>query len=179
MRTKDVRLNPFHPSCVGIVSSEEYSVALQIYRVNYWQVRIVILLFTCLTVNYWLSFLLKVFMTLCGLLLFFYSRTLCRNVVFHYATGVGAGIALSLLVITYFVQKKVSALYVSFLNNRECFFSVFLWFLKLGFMLVFSWFSKNRISKTTQRLWKNYQKTMNYQKTTRKLPKKTLKTIFV
>jgi hypothetical protein len=46
-------------------------------------------------------------MTVFGLLLFFYAPTLCGNVVFHYTTGVAVGICLSLVVLTYFLQKRV------------------------------------------------------------------------
>ncbi len=62
-------------------------------------------------VNYWL-----VSMTAAGLALFFLAPRLCRNVVFHYATGVGAGVAFSLLVITYFVQKRVGEKCVAYLH---------------------------------------------------------------
>lgn len=47
-------------------------------------------------------------MSLAGALLFYYAPSLCRNVIFHYTTGVGAGILFSLLIVTYFAQKKVS-----------------------------------------------------------------------
>jgi len=49
----------------------------------------------------------QVGMTVGGLLLFVYAPSLCGNVFFHYTTGVGVGICLSLLVLTYFLQKRV------------------------------------------------------------------------
>ncbi len=59
--------------------------ALQIYRVNYW----------------------LAIATLVGLLLFNLSPKLCRNVVFHYASGVTLGMVFSVLIVTYFVQKRL------------------------------------------------------------------------
>ncbi len=59
--------------------------------------------------------LFQVGMTVFGLLLFFYAPTLCGNVVFHYTTGVAVGICLSLVVLTYFLQKRV------ILNNNLIF----------------------------------------------------------
>ena len=38
-KTKDTRLNPFEESCLGVLTTEEYSVTLQQYRVNFWLVR--------------------------------------------------------------------------------------------------------------------------------------------
>merc|ERR1711983_567084 len=48
-----------------------------------------------------------VVMTFIGIALFYYAKELCRNVFFHYTTGVGMGIFLSLIVIIYFIQKRV------------------------------------------------------------------------
>ena len=46
-------------------------------------------------------------MTLAGLALFYYAAALCRNVFFHYTTGVAAGVFLSLMVVSYLIQRKV------------------------------------------------------------------------
>ena len=48
-----------------------------------------------------------VIMTFVGMALFYYAKDLCRNVFFHYTSGVGVGIFLSLVVIIYFIQKRV------------------------------------------------------------------------
>ena len=79
-----MKLNPFLDSCVGVLTENEYSVTLHKYRVNYWQV----------------------VMTFAGIALFWYAPSLCRNVFFHYTTGVAAGVLLSLMLISYFVQRK-------------------------------------------------------------------------
>ena len=84
-KTKDVKLNPFERSCVGILTKEKYSVTLLMYRVNYWLMLV----------------------TSVGIAAFIYAPRLCRNVFFHYMTGIGAGIALSLLVATYFLQRRL------------------------------------------------------------------------
>jgi len=83
-KSKTMRLNPFETSCVGVLSRDEYSLALHKYRVNYWQV----------------------VMTLMGVALFVYAPSLCRNVFFHYTTGVAAGVFLSLVVVSFLIQRK-------------------------------------------------------------------------
>ena len=81
-----IRISTFEPSCVGILTREQYRISLLVKRVDY----------------------ISVIMTFIGLALFYYAKDLCRNVFFHYTTGVGVGIFLSLVVIIYFIQKRVS-----------------------------------------------------------------------
>ena len=81
-----IRISTFEPSCVGILTREQYRISLLVKRVDY----------------------ISVIMTFMGLALFYYAKDLCRNVFFHYTTGVGVGIFLSLVVIIYFIQKRVS-----------------------------------------------------------------------
>ena len=83
-KSKTMRLNPFQTACVGVLSRNEYTLTLHKFRVNYWQV----------------------VMTLAGLALFVYAPSLCRNVFFHYTTGVAAGVFLSLIVISFMVQRR-------------------------------------------------------------------------
>jgi len=83
-KSKTMRLNPFEAACVGVLTREEYTLTLQKFRVNYWQV----------------------VMTLVGLALFVYAPSLCRNAFFHYTTGVAAGVFLSLVVVSYLVQRR-------------------------------------------------------------------------
>ncbi len=92
-KTKNVQLNPFAKSCVGVATKERYSVSLSMYRINYWFV-----LTTCL-----------------GVALYVYAPGLCRNVFFHYTTGVAAGILLSLLALTYIVQRRLRSGWVSWI----------------------------------------------------------------
>jgi len=83
-KAKTLKFSPFERTCAGVLTREEFSISLQIYRVNYWQV----------------------LMTLAGVALFCYAPALCRNVFFHYSTGVTAGVFLSLLLVSYLIQRK-------------------------------------------------------------------------
>jgi hypothetical protein len=85
-KTKTMKMNPFESTCIGILSRDEYTMRLDTRSVNYWHVG----------------------MSLLGIVLFYLAQRLCRNVFFHYTTGVGFGIFLSLIVITFFIQKRVS-----------------------------------------------------------------------
>ena len=82
-----IRISTFEPSCVGILTREQYRISLLVKRVDY----------------------ISVIMTFIGLAVFYYAKDLCRNAFFHYTTGVGMGIFLSLVVIIYFIQKRVSS----------------------------------------------------------------------
>merc|ERR1711963_219161 len=84
-KSQVIRISTFEPSCVGLLSREHYRISLLVKRVDY----------------------IYVIMTFVGLALFYYAKDLCRNVFFHYTTGVGVGIFLSLVVVVYFVQRRV------------------------------------------------------------------------
>ena len=58
-KIKDIKLRPFDKSCVGILTKEAYAVQLQIYRVNYWQVRLMMLFTQYLRNTFVYIFLLK------------------------------------------------------------------------------------------------------------------------
>merc|ERR1712117_676448 len=108
-KTKDVKLNPFERSCVGVLTKEKYSATLLMYRINYW----------------------LVLMTAVGVATFVYSPRLCRNVFFHYTTGIAAGVALSLLVATYFLQKRLRAGWFSWIMacySLSLYFLTSMWF---------------------------------------------------
>jgi len=85
-KAKTVRLNPFENSCVGVLNRNQYTITLHKFRVNYWQVA----------------------MTVIGIGLFLYAPSLCRNAFFHYTTGVGAGVFLSLVLLTFLLQRKLN-----------------------------------------------------------------------
>ena len=97
-----IRISTFEPSCVGILTREQYRISLLVKRVDY----------------------ISVIMTFIGLAVFYYAKDLCRNAFFHYTTGVGMGIFLSLVVIIYFIQKRVSSwltfLLIKFSQNIPC-----------------------------------------------------------
>ena len=50
----------------------------------------------------------QVAMTVIGIGLFLYAPSLCRNAFFHYTTGVGAGVFLSLVLLTFLLQRKLN-----------------------------------------------------------------------
>jgi len=83
-KTQVIRISTFEPSCVGILTRETYRLSLLVKRVDY----------------------VYVIMFFAGIALFYYAKDLCRNVFFHYTTGIGVGIFLSLVVIIYFIQKR-------------------------------------------------------------------------
>ena len=68
---------------------EEFQISLQIYRVNYWQV----------------------LMTIGGAILFYYAPGLSRNVFFHYTTGVAGGVFLSLVLVSFLIQRRFNLRY--------------------------------------------------------------------
>lgn len=84
-RSKDFKLSPFEDICIGVQTSQKYKMTLQWKHVNY-------------------LFLLA---TLAGLVLFCMAPTLCRNTFFHYTTGIGVGLLLSVLLLTFLVQRKL------------------------------------------------------------------------
>ena len=98
-KTQVIKLHTFEPSCVGILTRDAYTISLMIKKVDY----------------------ALVVMTFIGIALFYYAKELCRNVFFHYTTGVGMGIFLSLIVIIYFIQKRVrkSSICRIFLQNSN------------------------------------------------------------
>ena len=121
-KAKTLKFSPFERTCAGVLTREEYSISLQIYRVNYWQVnflsqshqsRFSLLIGNCESPNVsfedlnTISYFIQVLMTIAGLMLFLYAPSLCRNVFFHYTTGVAAGVFLSLVLFSYLIQRKV------------------------------------------------------------------------
>eukprot|EP00095_Tigriopus_kingsejongensis_P000371 maker-scaffold319_size207808-snap-gene-0.27 protein:Tk00371 transcript:maker-scaffold319_size207808-snap-gene-0.27-mRNA-1 annotation:"hypothetical protein DAPPUDRAFT_308237" len=108
-KSKDMKLNPFERTCVGVLTKSNYQVYLQHYRVNYWQV----------------------VMSLAGIALFIYAPKLCRNVFFHYTTGIAAGVLLSLLVITFFIQRKIRTSWMGWIlgvYSLSIYFLTTLWY---------------------------------------------------
>merc|ERR1719471_1633015 len=84
-RSKEFKLSPFENSCVGVQTIEEYTISLHWKHVNY----------------------LMMMLTISGMVLFFMAPTLCRNTFFHYGTGIGVGLLLSVLLLTFLVQRKL------------------------------------------------------------------------
>jgi len=83
-RSKEFKLSPFENTCIGVQTSEGYTISLQWKHVNYMMMAVTIL----------------------GLALFWMSSTLCRNTFFHYTTGISLGLLMSIVLLTYLMQRR-------------------------------------------------------------------------
>ena len=84
-RSKEFKISPFENACVGIQTVEGYTISLQWKHVNYMMLSI----------------------TIAGLTMFMMAPKLCRNTFFHYTTGISVGLLLSLVIMTYLLQRRV------------------------------------------------------------------------
>lgn len=82
-KQKHYRLDPFNQSCIGIDSSDSYTVYLNVMRMDYW----------------------KIFALILGIFLFFSAEKLSQNTLFYYICGVSLGITASFLILIYFISK--------------------------------------------------------------------------
>ena len=80
-----VQISPFESACVGVQTKDGYTLSLQWRHVNYGMV--------CFT--------------FAGLLMFFMAPRLCRNTFFHYTIGISVGLLMSVVILTYLLQRKV------------------------------------------------------------------------
>lgn len=83
-RSKEFKVSPFENICVGVQSKDGFSLSLQWRHVNYGMF--------CFT--------------LAGLVMFFMAPKLCRNTFFHYTTGISVGLLMSIVILTYLVQRR-------------------------------------------------------------------------
>jgi len=83
-RSKDFKMSPFEDICIGVHTNQGYRMTLQWKYVNY----------------------LQVLATLTGLVVFCMAPNLCRNTFFHYTTGISLGLLLSVLVLTFLLQRR-------------------------------------------------------------------------
>ncbi|CAO1399861.1 unnamed protein product [Diamesa serratosioi] len=84
-KKRDIALNPFNQSCVGIETRHEYKVFLNVIQLD----------------------LTKLMLLLGGIILFFSSEKLSRNYLFFYLTGVLLGVFASFLVLIWFCSKLI------------------------------------------------------------------------
>ncbi|XP_023321070.1 nuclear envelope integral membrane protein 1 [Eurytemora carolleeae] len=84
-RAKEFKMSPFQDTVVGVKTTHAYSMTLQTKTVNF-----VMTLFTGL-----------------GIFIFLMAPRLSRNQFFHFTTGISAGILLSVLILTFMVQKRL------------------------------------------------------------------------
>jgi len=83
-RSKEFKISPFEDSCIGVQTSQAYSIAFHWKHVNF----------------------LLVGVAGAGLLLYYMAPTLCRNTFFHYTTGITVGLLASILLVTYLLQRR-------------------------------------------------------------------------
>lgn len=83
-RSKYFKFSTFEDVCVGVHTSQAYKMTLQWMHVNF----------------------VQVIATMVGLCVFCMAPTLCRNTFFHYTTGIGMGLLLSILVLTFLLQRR-------------------------------------------------------------------------
>ena len=69
---------------MGVQTKEGYTLSLQWRHVNYGMFCV----------------------TMAGLAMFFMAPRLCRNTFFHYTTGISVGLLMSIVILTYLVQRK-------------------------------------------------------------------------
>lgn len=84
-KKKLIKIDPFNQTCIGIETAHNYTVNLNMVRID----------------------LGKVILLVVGLLLFFYARTLSQTPLFYYLTGIFVGIFASFLVLVYFSSKLI------------------------------------------------------------------------
>lgn len=82
-KNKNMKLNPFNQSCIGIHSNHEYTVKIGMIHIDYW----------------------KVLMLVAGVLIYLSAAKLSQNVLFYYICGISFGISASFLILIYFISK--------------------------------------------------------------------------
>ncbi|KAL1140876.1 hypothetical protein AAG570_000804 [Ranatra chinensis] len=78
-KKKNIKLNPFNETCIGILTKEYYSVELKVIS--------------------------KAVLFLNGIVLFVSSPKLCNSSLFYYLTGVSFGVCASFLILIYIVSR--------------------------------------------------------------------------
>ncbi|KAG5681156.1 hypothetical protein PVAND_010616 [Polypedilum vanderplanki] len=82
-KKKNVKLNPFNDTCIGIETAQEYIVTIQTIKLD----------------------LLKLGLLIGGLFFFFLSSKLSNNSAFYYLCGILLGVFASVLVLIWFISK--------------------------------------------------------------------------
>ncbi|XP_066147576.1 nuclear envelope integral membrane protein-like [Euwallacea fornicatus] len=82
-KSKNIKLNPFNMSCIGIESRDQYTIYLQVIAMDLWKVLTLVM----------------------GLTLFLSASTLSCNSLFHYICGISLGVCASFLILIYFISK--------------------------------------------------------------------------
>lgn len=84
-KKKQVKMNPFNQTCVGVETAHPYRIRLHLIRVDFWKVASVIV----------------------GIIIFLAANRLSEAPIFYYVGGVLIGILCSLFLIVYYLGKLV------------------------------------------------------------------------
>ncbi|XP_046739234.1 nuclear envelope integral membrane protein 1 isoform X1 [Diprion similis] len=82
-KKKEIKLNPFQQSCIGIDTSHEYRISVKLIGIDFWKVTLLIL----------------------GILVFLLAKKLSYDPIFYYICGITLGITTSLLVFIYLISR--------------------------------------------------------------------------
>ncbi|XP_065079880.1 nuclear envelope integral membrane protein-like [Ochlerotatus camptorhynchus] len=82
-RKRVIKMDPFNQSCIGVVSGEEYTVRLNLIRIDFW----------------------RMILLAAGVFVFLSSAKLSDNSLFYYICGVCLGVFASFLVVVYLASK--------------------------------------------------------------------------
>lgn len=96
-KKRNIKLNPFNQTCIGISTSNEYIVDVK-------QIRLDLTKF-CLLVG--------------GLFLFLLSSKLSKNSAFYYLCGILLGVFASILVLIWFISKLIPKVSSCYLKNSR------------------------------------------------------------
>lgn len=84
-KKRQVRMNPFNQTCVGVETAHPYRIHLHLIRVDFWKV-------ACMAI---------------GIAVFLSATRLSEAPIFYYVGGVAIGILCSIFLIVYYVGKFV------------------------------------------------------------------------
>lgn len=82
-KSKLIKVDPFNQTCVGLETAHNYTIELNLIRIDFW----------------------KVILLGLGLFFFMSARKLSQTPLFYYLTGIFLGIFASFLVVAYFASK--------------------------------------------------------------------------
>ncbi|XP_058444841.1 nuclear envelope integral membrane protein [Malaya genurostris] len=82
-RKRVIKLDPFNQSCIGVVSSDQYTVRLSLIRIDFW----------------------KVILLGIGIFVFLSAAKMSDNALFYYICGICLGVFASFLVVVYMASK--------------------------------------------------------------------------
>lgn len=82
-KKKEIKLNPFQQTCIGIETSNIYRISLRLIGIDFWKVTLLVL----------------------GIVIFLFAKRLSYDPIFYYICGITLGITTSLLVLIYLVSR--------------------------------------------------------------------------